>query len=79
MFTVSDDCTYWNTETIPIEYKSVIDAEIDFYLACEKAYKNNVDPLWIFDKQFSPYQFFNRDVYVEPTFQTVEDWFKNHQ
>jgi hypothetical protein len=86
-YTVSDECTYSCTVTLPIEYKSAEDLIVDFEAAATKAMNLNY-----FDREFvlggitfNAGDFFEQDVssgseqpkstYFGPTILTIDEWF----
>ena len=82
-YTISDGYTFWSDKTVPIEYKSLEDAAVDFENLVKSHLLNIETRQYTFG--FAGHKF-NIDnfvcridkIYIEPEFLTIEEWFSRY-
>lgn len=74
-YIVSDDCTYWSTNTHPVIYESAEAFIVDFEEACRK-HLNDMNFSFA-GETFCADDFIKNNQFEPPNIMTVDEWFKN--
>jgi hypothetical protein len=72
---VTDGCTYFCRNTVPVLYTSAEDFVVDFEAWC-KEHRHATEAQFA-GTTFAPYNFFEDGVYSAPEVMTVDEWFAN--
>jgi hypothetical protein len=79
-YNVSDGCTYNCTNTVPVLYESGEAFLVDFEAWCKQHKDGNGSNADKFaGQEFSPYNFFEHEVFYAPNVYTVEEWFAEQE